>query len=289
MMEKINIAYCYKSGMGIEIARIGTWLSVLTKTCDVTLYSFHHYIYDPAVMKVRPLTEMNHADVVLGDADEGIAFYSHSRPNGPLRAHVLEEEARQRGYHMITEEAADGTNVYQTSLNQVDEAGLKMAGEGKFLKMGKPHGRFILNIFGGACLSKGIREGNAAKIVARGIAEAFPEIEFIIPCLPHQKNILLEEVVTKVKNLALCNFGYDDEEFTLLVSGSPRIITVEGGMLHLGTAYRKPVFCLIEKKWMMSVVNKLPLDHGVHYELLEFSSPHMGILIESIKEWMHGR
>jgi hypothetical protein len=272
--------------MGIEIARIGAWLSGLAENYDLTLYSFHHYIYDKETIRVCPLSEVNHESVVLGDADEGMAFYCMPREDGPFRADVIEEAARRRGYRMILEEAEKDTNVYQASLKQISDYGLKEIGVRDFLKKGNAHKKLILNLFGGASLTKGFSKGVIAESVARAIAGSFPEVEFIIPCLPHQKNILTEEMIRGVSNLSLHYFNYNEENLTLLVSGSPRIITVEGGMLHLGIAYTKPVFCLIEKDWMQSVSSKLPLNHGVHYEFLDLSTPLIGHLLKSIGGWM---
>jgi hypothetical protein len=285
MRKKINIAYCYKSGMGIEIARIGAWLSALSQKYDLTLYSFHHFIYNSEVMRVCPLTELNHEKVVLEDADKGIAFYCMPRSSGPFRADGLDAAARQLGYLMILEDEEGDANVYRTSYKQISDYGLKACSR-VFLKTGKPHQKLILNLFGGASPTKGFREGPIAARVAREIADAFSKYEFIIPCLPHQKNVLSEVMISGVNNLELRDFNYNEENLTLLVSGSPGIITVEGGMLHLGVAYAKPVCCLIEKDWMQDVNSKLPLDHGVHYEIVELSNPDINNLLESLKQWM---
>ena len=285
MRKKINIAYCYKSGMGIEIARIGAWLAAIPLNYDSTIYSFHHYIYDSETIRVCPLSEGSHEDVVLENADEGIAFYCTQRQDGPFLACAIEEAARLRGYRMILEDA-DDTNVYRASLAQISDYGLGKGDDRGFLKKSEPHNRLILNIFGGASLFKGFSDGKTAESIVRAIATTFPEREFVIPCLPHQKNILTEEMIREVANLSLQYFNYEEDKLTRLAAGCPGIITVEGGMLHLGVAYRKPVVCLIEKKWMQTVKSKLPLDHGVRYEFLNLSAPQLGPLLKSIGDWI---
>lgn len=251
--------YCYKSGLGIEIARTRRLLGKLAVTYSVSYASFHGFLYDESAMAVRDLSEGGPAKPTVGEPNRlGIAFVCGERPGGPFRDAALEKEARARGYLIVGEDlGSPHLPTYQAAQN----LSLRICGrcetEISVLRRADDNDSVVLNLFGGATLSKGLCRSEQICQLVSALNSLCKTQHFVVPVLPHQEHLIPREAPSG-STVSFARFDYSDFRLTELVAGAKAIVTVEGGMLHLSVAYAKRVACLIESAWLAKVEDLLP-------------------------------
>jgi len=259
--QQIDVWYCYKSGLGIEVARVVPLLSSLLGKYSVSYASFHAFLYNPSKLNLCELTEVGSCPPPDSrDRIRGVAFVCGSRPNGPFCDFEREKEAQKRGFLIIDEDLGfPDLPVYEAAkklalgiCGACDEIDTNL-----LLRRGGAHQKIVLNIFGGASLSKGFTSIPQIERLVSALGEYRGDLRFIVPVLPHQEQLAPLELEPNCR-VQFVSYAYSDPKLTELVSGARAVITVEGGMLHLAAAYRKPTTCLIEPQWLGKVRELLP-------------------------------
>lgn len=273
MKPPFHVWYCYKSGLGIELARVAPLLSALSRKYSVRYASFHTFLYDPRILDLTRLAEMNSPEPELRASEPGIAFVCDARNYGPHRDIGHEFAAEKLGYPTVKENLGfSGLSTYEAAARLASNVcGEIPEGYVSILKKGRKHSKIVLNLFGGAAPEKGFTDDRAISLFAAQISAAFGNRSFIVPVLPHQQRFLSGSR-PQHGNIEFKPFRYDDERLTELVAGSPAIVTVEGGLLHLGVALQKPTVCLAEASWLNEVRELLPPRSAYHQILVNFKS-----------------
>lgn len=259
--QQIDVWYCYKSGLGIEIARVVPLLSSLLGKYSVSYASFHAFLYNPSKLDLCELTEVGSClPPDSGDRICGVAFVCGSRPNGPFCDVEREKEARRRRFLIIDEDLGfPDLPVYEAAkkLASVIRGPCNATNTSLILRRGIAHRKIVLNIFGGASLSKGFTSSPQIERLVRAVGELREDLRFVVPVLPHQEHLVPRELEPNCR-VQFVSYAYSDPKLTELVSGARAVVTVEGGMLHLAAAYGKPTACLIEPHWLGKVRDLLP-------------------------------
>lgn len=283
--QQIDVWYCYKSGLGIEIARVVPLLCSMLGKYSVSYASFHTFLYNPSKLNLYELTEVG--SCLPPDSDDrmrGVAFVCGSRPNGPFCDFEHEKEARRRGFLIIDEDLGfPDLPVYEAA----KELALGICGTcyeidtKLLLRRGGAHQKIVLNIFGGSSWSKGFVSPPQIERLLRVAGELREDLRFVVPVLPHQEHLVQRESEPNCR-VQFVSYAYSDPKLTELVSGARAVVTVEGGMLHLAVAYRKPTACLIEPQWLGKVRDLLPPAGSFRKLEMDFSATDFSALINAL-------
>ena len=282
--QQIDVWYCYKSGLGIEIARVVPLLSSLLGKYSVSYASFHAFLYNPSKLDLCELTEVGSCPPPNSDNPiPGVAFVCGGRLNGPFCDVEREKEARSRGFLIIGEDLGfPDLPVYQAAKKLALRVGGSCEGIAvDLLRRGTAHRRMVLNLFGGASLSKGLASATQVGRLVRAVTEFREDLRFIVPVLPHQEH-LVPRNLSPDSAVQFVSYAYSDPRLTELVSGAPVVITVEGGMLHLAVAYGKPTACLMEPAWREKVRDLLPPASSFQAFELDFKTTDFAPLVDAL-------
>ncbi|NBT48179.1 MAG: hypothetical protein EBT07_10280 [Actinobacteria bacterium] len=284
LKTRFDVWYCYKSGLGIEVARVAPLLGSLVQRYTVSFESFHASLYHPLKLIPKQISETNLTPPPShpGHGD-GIAFVCDKRIRGPFCDTKREKEAKKRGYLIVREDLGfPKIPLYEAA----KRLAWKVCGKCKevdfnILTPGVAHGTLILNLFGGSSLVKGLRTQQQVERLLKALHKLGDGLQFLVPVLPHQKGLVPANLPPRCPvRFVAC--GYLDPQLTVKVAGSPLIITVEGGMLHLAAAYRKPTICLLEKHWFDKVRDLLPPLASFRPVIVPFDSTDFFPLVDAL-------
>lgn len=282
-----HVWYSYKSGLGIEIARLSPLLRRLTTTHQVMLASFNAHLYEPQQVSTYMLEE--HLEPIIDPlpTGPGVCFFAPPRHRGPYQCKSLLEAAQALSWPLIDEElGAPGCNVYQAA----EELAAKLCPDVRpsaqgLLQRGEAHGAVILNLFGGASAEKGLTSPEHISELVRSLARLDPERSYIVPVMPHQTlGALVAELA--LPNVTAASFEPGDPRLTQLMTGAKAVATIEGGPLHVAVDAGRPTFLMSSQEWLDGVQLVLPPARRYERCVLDLRAPDVDYVTRSLLAWL---
>jgi hypothetical protein len=282
--ETFHVWYSYKSGLGIELARVAPALRRLEARYDVHLKSFHSYIYR-GDFRPDALIECSPPVIKVPEGQRGLCFTCEERADGPFRWPQLESEARRLGWRCVDEALAmPGSGTYGAAELLARSMSSNYSVRRCVLRsVSRRSGAFVLNLFGGAAPQKGFSTAGGIRSIIRGIGARNTSLDWVVPALPHQR---LADTVeqARVPNVRLARF--DDPRLTELFGTAPVVVTVEGGGLHVAVEYGVPTLLLSSPTWFAEVQGVLPPDNSFDLVLGNMAIDTTDDIVQRANDWV---
>ncbi len=282
-----HVWYAYKSGLGIEIARVAPLLKRLLASHQVVVATYHAHVYNPSLLGTYRLSEHLTPHVPDDFSGQGICLFSRPRDRGPHRCDPLHAWAEQHGWPCVDESLGyNRLNVYAAAeLLAAKHCFSGPTAVASILRRGSRQSTVMLNVLGGAALEKGFRSADEIRGWVTRLADATPDVRFVIPILPYQKR-RFELAGNWHPSVRVQEFSADSYELTELLTGSRAVVTVEGGPLHLAVEAGQPVLVLAETTWMRDVDDVLPPPDRYTWLPVDLCRPDAEAVAHGVADWL---
>jgi hypothetical protein len=282
-----HIIYCYKSGLGSELARTAPVIKRMEATHQIYITSFHCFMYDRR-FKLNPLAESHIPKWIARPEESGICFACDKRQNGPFAWHNLAQQAKSFGWPVLSEDIAPKEqNLYTAAswlADRLAPSDLRTAKSSVLSRGTEKPSHFVLNLFGGAAPQKGLTHPESVRSITSHLARSLPGTKWLLPVLPHQ----LPQVAAcgdLGSNFRFIHFPYESRELAELFHCSG-VVTVEGGGLHVAVEQNSPTILLSSKGWLEKVRDLLPPEIKYQTVLTELTGLDQSKAANQITDWV---
>ena len=283
----LSVIFAFKGGVGDELLRLGPLLGRSVGRHGVALWTFHPTLYDPSLICLYALDEIAVPKFPQVRDGTRICFYARSRTNGPYRCQSLEYWARGNDWTMIDEifgqplptvplwrgadELARGLNLSVADYSPA------------FLRHDEPNNYYLVNLFGGCDPIKGLTCIESVRALLTKLAVSLPDTAFLVPVRPNQRSRMCLHNLPP--NIAVQSFEYEDGRLTEIATGARAIVSVEGGMVHLGCCAGIPTLVLTSPEWYASVAGVMPGD-GYSIAWCDLRRPDVDRTLAKVLPWI---